>query len=368
MSRPENARLARVWAPYMEWAKRHPRVRFDLCGSNLAPCTLEDLPGARDALEVAGDNDLGYVPLIEAIADNYETTPQRVALASGASGANFLVLAAMLSPADEVLVESPVYDPLLGAARLLGATVTRFERRFEDGFVVDPGRVDAAISDRTRLVVVTRPHNPTGVSLDEAALADLADVAERRGVHVLVDEVYLDTLSPRPMPAANLSDAFISTSSLTKAYGLAGLRAGWVVAAPGVAEAICRVRGTVEAIGAFPAELMATVAFRNIEALKARSEAILGPGRELLTAFVDSRPELEWVPPCGGTVGFPRLRGRKDAAPFVESLLVDFETAVVPGRLFESPAHFRVAFGGPVEILTGGLERIGEALDRRAGA
>jgi len=364
VSGPQNPRLAQVWAPYMEWAKDHPRPRFDLCGSNLAPCTIDDLPGAREAVEPNGDNDHGYAPLVASIAGHYGTTTDRIALASGASGANFLVMAAFLSPGDEVLVEKPAYDPLLGAARLLGATVTRFERRFEDGFVVDPERVAAAMTPRTRLIVATHPHNPSGVALDDLALDALAAVAEHHGVHVLIDEVYLDTLSPRPAPAANRSDHFISTSSLTKSYGLAGLRAGWVLAAPEVAAAVRRVRGTVEAIGAFPGEVMAHVAFRNIEALAARAQSILGPGLEKLVAFVDSRDQLEWVQPAGGTVGFPRLRDHDDADGFIKNLLEEFDTAVVPGRFFDAPAHLRVAFSGDPAVLAGGLQQLGKALDR----
>lgn len=363
MTSPENPRLEKVWAPYMEWAKRHPRPRFDLCGSNLAPCTIDDLPGARRLVEPNGDNDHGYVPLIESIAGYYETTTARVALASGASGANFLVMASLLSPGDEVLIETPAYDPLLGAARLIGATVTRFERSFQDGFAVDPTRIEAAITPETRLVVLTHPHNPSGVALDDDMLDAIVAVAERHGTHVLIDEVYLDTLTPRRVPAANRSDLIISTSSLTKSYGLAGLRAGWVLGAPEVVTAVARARGTIEAIGAFPGELMAQVAFGNIVALRARAQSILAPGLERLVRFVESRPELEWVRPAGGTVGFPRLRGDEDAQPFIEALLAKFDTAVVPGRFFGCPAHFRVAFSGDPEVLTGGLQQLGRALD-----
>jgi len=359
-----NPRLAAVWAPYMEWAKNHPRPRFDLCGSNLAPASIDDLPGVREIVAPNGDNDHGYAPLINSIAGFYDTSVDRVALASGASGANFLVLAALLGPGDEVLVEAPAYDPLLGAARLLGATVNRFERSFDAGYAVDPQRVAAAITPRTRVVVITSPHNPSGTALDTDACDALAEVAAAHGVHVLIDEVYLDTLAPRPMPAANRSDWFLSTSSLTKSYGLAGLRAGWVLAAPEVAAAVRRVRGTVEAIGAFPGEVMAQVAFDNIDALAARARAILEPGLAQLVAFVDARHELEWVQPAGGTVGFPRLRGRDDADPFIERLLHDFDTAVVPGRFFGAPAHFRVAFSGDSEVLAGGLAQLGKALDR----
>ncbi len=366
MNGAENPRLARVWAPYMEWAKDHPRPRFDLCGSNLVPCTIDELPGALGLIQPNGDNDRGFLPLVESIAAHYATSTDRVVLAPGASGANFLVMAAFLAPGDEVLVEQPAYDPLLGAARLLGAEVNRFERSFEDGFAVDAERVSAAVTPKTRLIVLTRPHNPSGAMLDDDELDAVAGIAEHHGVHVLVDEVYLDTLSPRPLPAANRSDLIVSTSSLTKAYGLAGLRAGWVLAAPEVAAAVGRVRGAVDAVGSFPAEVMAYVAFQHIEALAARARSILGPGLRRLEAFVESRRDLAWVRPAGGTFAFPRLRDTDDAAAFVEMSLRDFDTAIVPGRFFDSPAHFRIAFGGDFDVLRGGLEQLARSLDSLA--
>lgn len=363
MTGSSNPRLHEVWAPYMEWAKRHPRPRYDLCGSNLAACGIDALRGGRDAVDVNGDNDHGYAPLIEAVAARYAVDADSVALASGASGANFLVMAALLGVGDEVIVERPVYDPLLGAARLLGARIGFFDRPFDDDFAVDPERVAASLTERTRLVVVTDPHNPSGAVLDGAALDGLARVAERNDVHVLVDEVYLDTVTPRRAPAATRSERLITTSSLTKAYGLAGLRAGWVLAAPDVAAAARRVRGTVEAIGAFPAEVLSAVAFAQLDDLAARARGILEPGLRRLVDFVASRPELEWVRPGGGTVGFPRLRAHDDAGPFIERLLEEFGTSVVPGRFFAAPAHFRVAFGGDPDDLAGGLAQIGRALD-----
>src|SRR4051812_23688743 len=176
----------------MEWAKTRPAAEFDLAGSNILAPTLDDLPGARDALALEGANDNGYRPLIEAIAGRYHVPADRVTTSGGTSGANFLVFAALLDPGDEVLVERPGYDPLLGAARMFGATTTRFERQFEDGYALDPDRVRRAMTPRTRIVVVTTPHNPTGVAADAAALDEVGRIAEAHGAVVLVDEVYKD--------------------------------------------------------------------------------------------------------------------------------------------------------------------------------
>ena len=190
-------------APYMEWAKTRPKPEIDLAGSNLLPCTLDDLPGARDAVDIAGESPEGYPPLKEAIARHHGVGPERVATASGCSGATFLACAAILSPGDDVLMETPGYDPLPGAARLLGARVRSFERRFEDGYALDPDAISAALTPATRLVIISNPHNPSGALASTESLARLANLAEALGFTLLVDEVYRDTvLEDRPEPVA----------------------------------------------------------------------------------------------------------------------------------------------------------------------
>src|ERR671912_1203827 len=170
-----------VLAPYMEWAKTRPAVRWDLAISNVLGCTIEDLPGAAEALALGGRNDSGYEPLLEAIARQYGVRPSQVTTAQGTSGANFLVYAALLGHGDDILVERPGYDPLMGAARLLGANVIQFERRPEDGFALDPERVRAAMTPRTKLIVITSPHNPTSVVAQADALRTIGDLAAAAG-------------------------------------------------------------------------------------------------------------------------------------------------------------------------------------------
>jgi hypothetical protein len=348
----------------MEWAKTRPRPAWDLAGSNLLGCTLDDLPEAREALELSGSNDDGYVPLVEAIARRYGVAADRLALATGTSGANFLACAALLEPGDQVLIERPGYDPLIAAATMAGATVTRFERRFEDRYALDPDAVRAAITPATRLIVITNSHNPSGVLAPPGALDAVGRLAEAAGARVLVDEVYLEaTLQHDVRPAATRSDVFITTNSLTKAYGLSGLRCGWVLASPEIAHRVRRTRDVVDGTGVYAAEKMAAVAFAHLDRLAARARKILEQNGAAVHAFLGSRRELDWVPPTAGTVVFPRLRGVDDAEPFVTRLLSAHQTAVTPGRFFEAPAHFRIAFGGKPETVAGGLRRIGKALD-----
>lgn len=346
----------------MEWAKTRPSAEFDLAGSNILACSLDDLPGAREAVALSGANDIGYAPLIEAIGTRYGADPRRITTATGTSGANFLVYAALLEPGDDVLVERPGYDPLLGAARLFSTTTTRFDRTFESGFALDPERVRSAMTPRTKLIVVTHPHNPTGVPADAAALDEVGRIAERAGAHVLVDEVYRDVSGDTTAPAAERGDVFITTSSLTKSYGLASLRAGWVIASDDLTYRVQRARDVVDGTGSIVAERLAALAFSHLDALLARGRAILSRNAGLVKAFLKTRPELEWVP-SSGTVVFPRLRGTDDATPFVERVMREQRTALVPGAFFQAPSHFRLGYGGDHEKIKAGLSRVAEALN-----
>ncbi|MCJ7627037.1 MAG: aminotransferase class I/II-fold pyridoxal phosphate-dependent enzyme [Longimicrobiales bacterium] len=354
-----------AWSPYVAWMKRAPEVTYNLMGSNLLHCRVEDLPQARERLELDAFHEEGYEPLLEAIAGRFKVAVDQVSLATGASGANFLACGALLRPGDEVLVERPVYDALLGVPRFLGASIRRFDRVFEDGFQVDPERVAAAVTPKTRLIMITNLHNPTGALTTADRLAAVGEVAERVGARVLVDEVYLESVPGEVQPpAALLSPTFLSNSSLTKAYGLSGIRAGWTLASPELTERIRRVRDVVDGVGVFPSELLALIAFENLPALRKRARSILDPNFELLHNFMESRSDLEWVQPGGGSVGFPRIPGVEDVGSFVKVLRERYDTGVVPGQFFEAPGHFRIAMGGTKEIREGGLERLGNALDK----
>jgi aspartate/methionine/tyrosine aminotransferase len=346
----------------MEWAKTRPKPEVDLAGSNLLACTLADLPGAREAVDIEGESPDGYPPLLEAIGRHHGVAPERVATANGCSGASFLACAAILSPGDEVLVETPGYDPLPGAATLLGARVRHFARRFEDGYALDPDVVAAALTPATRLVMISNPHNPSGALASPESLARLANLAEALGFYVLVDEVYRETvLEDRPDPAALHSDQVVSTSSLTKAYGLASLRCGWAIASSDLAAAIRRARDVVDVWSPMPADRISVVAFRHIDRLAARTRRIVETNRAAVEQFLAGQPALRAVT-SRSTLTFPRLAGTEDAEPFVERLFRETGTAVAPGRFFGAPAHFRLAFGGDSAALRRGLAALERAL------
>jgi len=353
--------MTRARSAYMEWAKLRPKPPIDLAGSNLLACTLDDLPGAREAVDLVGESPNGYRPLVEAIAARYGVRPENVATAVGCSGANFLALAAQVESGDEVLFEEPGYDPLAAAATMLGARVTRFERRFEEEWRLDPDRIARALTPATRVVVLSSPHNPSGVLASEEDLLAIAWLAGRRGITVLVDEVYLDLAAAGHPPAATLSPAFVSTNSLTKAYGLASLRCGWALASSEVTEKIRRARDVVDVWSPMPADRLSVVAFGEIPRLAWRARRIVEANAPLVSSFLAGREELE-CSPSQATIAFPRFADGRDSGPFAERLFRDHGVAVVPGSFFDSPSHFRISFGGATAPLEEGLEAIATVL------
>jgi aspartate/methionine/tyrosine aminotransferase len=359
-------------APYLHWAKTRDTPPIDLAGSNLLHCTMDELPGAREALDLSTPSGDGYQPLVQAIADRYSTTPDRITTAPGCSGANLVAIAALVGAGDDVLVEQPTYDPLLGVCRLMGASIRRFARRFETGYAVDADEVRRLITPRTRLVILSRPHNPTGAVVPDDTLVEVGRLAAAVGAWVLVDEVYLDAANltaerrARHRPAAGLDGPFISTSSLTKSYGLAGLRCGWAVAPAEISERLRRTRDLVDVVSSAPSDRLSALAFGMRDRLGARTKGLLGQNTAIMREFLAVHPQLEAALPPHTSITFPRLRAVADAGPFVERLLREEGVAVAPGRFFDAPSHFRVSLAGQTDILRDGLARLGRVLERSA--
>lgn len=357
-----------IAAPYMRWAKTRPRVTYDLASSGLTPVTTEELLGdvaAKDAFEISGPNDEGFVQLREAIGARYGVSPERVTIAGGASGANFQACLGLLRPGDEALIETPGYDPLIAAARAAGASVVHFERSWKKGFALDPYVVRTALTPATTLIVLSNAHNPSGAMATPDVLEQIGIMADAIGARVLVDEVYAEAQhddAPVPMPAARISPTFVTTSSLTKAYGLAGLRCGWILASPENSARIRKTRDIIDGSGAFVAETLSVTALEQIDRLRARARNILSANLDLVRAMAASHPRLEWLEPAAGTTAFPRVRDLDDTAPFVERLITDHDTIVVPGHFFQAPQHIRIGYGGDQEMIREALHRLDLAL------
>jgi aspartate/methionine/tyrosine aminotransferase len=355
---------------YMQWAKTRSHAPFNLATSGLAHFPLRELGVSLDDIEMSGPSWYGYEPLQEALARKTGAAAGCIVAATGTSMANHLAMAALLEPGDEVLIEQPAYDPLLAVASYLGARIRRFARHAASGFAVDPEEVERNSTPETKLIVITNLHNPTSVPAAEAALRQVGETARRIGARVLVDEVYLEMVAVQaPHIAArsafHLGDEFIATSSLTKAYGLSGLRCGWILAAPELAQRMWRLNDLFGVIPAHPAERLSVLALNHLDRIAGRARALLEANRPLLGRFLDSRGDLECVRPPYGTVAFPRLKSGK-VEQLCSLLREKYETTIVPGRFFEMPEHFRLGIGGNTGMLAAGLDRLAAALDALA--
>lgn len=348
---------------YMTWAKYHAGARYNLANSGILGCNLNDLSLTWDDLQINGPNHEGYAPLKEAIAAQYSVTPEQVVTAQGTSMANFLAMATVLERGDEVLLEHPVYEPIIAAAQYLGAEVKRFHRTLANNWQVDLDELRQLISPRTGLIVLTSPHNPSGVLVERTALQEIGALAAKVGAHVLVDEVYRDILFEDAQPVvATLGSQFITTSSLTKSYGLSGLRCGWILCAPELAERMRRLNDIFGAVGAMPSDALAVAAFRQLPTLEARTRALMERNQQLVRDFLAAHTaELECFMPAHSMTVFPRVRRHADSQPLHDRLRA-FETSIVPGKFFELPQHFRLGFAVQPEDVATGLQNLAQVL------
>ena len=347
---------------YMHWAKFKRRVRYALTTSEVPHVRMDSLAISIADLDLDGASHPRYAPLRERIGSRYGVPTEQVVAADGTSMANFVAMAALIAPGDEVLVERPTYEPLLGATSFLGAAIKRFERKASDAFRLDVAAIEAMLSPATRLVVITNLHNPGGALTEEADLQALGALAARVGARVLVDEVYLDAAIPPRRSAVHLGPEFVVTNSLTKVYGLSGLRCGWVLAEREVAERMWRLNDLFGVNQAHPAERLACIAFDRIDEVVGDTPAMLDRNRRLFNDFVGSRNDVECMPAEHGITAFPRWSGG-DTQRLDDHLREEYDASVVPGRWFEMPDHFRVGFGLSTGDFEEGLERLGAALD-----
>lgn len=345
---------------YMRWAKEHAAARYNLANSGLLSCSMAELaPDGLDALDLPllGHNPDGHPPLVAAIAAHHGVAPDQVAVAQGASGANFLAFAALVEPGDEVLVEQPAYEPLLAALALLGARVRRLPRRHEDGYRLDLDALESELRQgRPRLAVLTDPHNPSGVLLPDDDLAEAARLTAEAGAHLLVDEVYLDACGQGAARSrVHLGPHLLATSSLTKSYGLSGLRCGWALCGtPGLAARLRRANDAMAAAGPLPVESLAVHAFRELPRLAERARSLVDPSLARVHALLAEHADrLDCVVPPRSMTVFPRLRDEA-TTDALHDRLRRLDTSIVPGRFFEDPRAFRLGFvRGPEEVAQG---------------
>lgn len=348
---------------YLRWAKERPKPSVNLTSSGMSGVTIAELGIPWEELSLAGDHGDGFPPLIEALASRYGVKTGEVVTVPGTSMALFMVCAALLEPGDEAVVEKPAYEPLAAVPALLSAVVRRFERRYDSGYRLDVEALLKRLGPKTRLILLTNLHNPSGILTGRDDLRALAEAAGKRGVWLIVDEVYLEFLPPgKDRTAFGLAPNVVALSSLTKVYGLGGLRRGWILAPVSLARKLNALRDYLFNEEVLLEEQISSRLLLRLEEFRKRTAPLVKGNTARMREFMAGEDRLSWVEPDGGVVCFPRLRegsGRR----LEEILRRSFDTGIVPGDFFGEPEHVRIGFGVDREILDRGLENIRRALD-----
>ena len=353
---------------YMAWAKANQgRAKYPLLLSGVPAPSLADLGLGADAVQLSRPHtpnpDEG---LAAAVSARYGAPADCVMPACGTHHANFLLARVLAGPGTKVLVETPNYEDVPGVFKVVGAEVTLFHRRPEEGWRLPIAEIRRGLASGARVVAVTDLHNPGGAHLQPDDLAALEAAGREFEATILVDEVYRDFLPP-PIGTCFLPGGpFVVTSSLTKVYGFGDLRIGWALAQPDLVARMRDLNDYVVVNMPAPSASIALAAWDRLDGIAARNREFAARHLRIANAWIRGRKDLRWCPPDGGISGFvqaQRLEGKDDVA-WVEGLLSETCVGVVPGTMFGAPGGFRLGFGCPTELLEEGLTRLGAHLDR----
>jgi aspartate/methionine/tyrosine aminotransferase len=342
-----------------------------LAESSVRDRTLADLNISLDLDKLVlmyGDH-RGHPGLRHLLADEASCPAQNVLLTTGAAGALFIVSTSLLTKADHLIVLRPNYATNIETPHAIGCPISFVELELERGWCYTAEDITAHIRPNTKLISLTTPHNPTGAVLPQDELQRIVQLAQARNIAVLVDETYRDlTFGTPPPPATRLGENVISVSSLSKAYGLPGLRLGWLMTqSEALAHTFLAAKEQMQISGAVIEEEVAFAVLRNRAGWLPRIQAETQRGLGMVQAWMQQQAWLEWVPPQGGVVCFPRIKpdAPVDVERFYRALNNDYVTFVGPGHWFEQDRRYmRVGFGWPTPSeLEEGLENISSALN-----
>ena len=362
----EMERLQSVW---------EHRVAWNVSESGVEPLRLEELVDTeadRIALftqELAYTQTNGTADLRAAIAGMYPgATADHIEVTNGGSEANCIALWHLLDAGDQMVMMTPNYMQVRGLARSFGAEVTAWLLLHDADagrWRLDVAALASLVSDRTKLIAVCNPNNPTGARFTEPELDEIVRVAARVGAWVLADEIYrgAEREDEETPTIWGRYDRVIVTSGLSKAYGLPGLRIGWIVGPPPIVEALWGVHDyTTIAPGAL-SDRLARMAFERRQRLLARTRGIVRSNYALVRRWLERRPALSHVAPDAGAIVFVRYGYDINSTTLVERLRDERGVLVVPGDHFDMDRYLRLGFGSHPALLNGALDRIGELLD-----
>lgn len=360
-----------------EWENR---VAWNVSESGVHPLRIEELADTdadRDALlsqHLAYTQTNGTPELRAAIAALYPgSTPEHIEVTNGGSEANLLAMLHLIEPGDHVVMMTPNYMQVRGLARTLGAAIARWAL-VEDGQSAPPRwrpdlhALDAQVTPRTRAILICTPNNPTGARLTADELDAICRIASRAGAWVVSDEIYrgAELDGDETASAWGRYDRVIVTSGLSKAYGLPGLRIGWIAGPPEVVQTLWGIHDYTSIAPGAASDLLARMALEPArrERLIARTRGIVRTNYPIVRKWIDRRaPLLSHVAPEAGAIVFVRYQHPINSSALVARLRDERSVLVVPGDHFDMDGYLRIGFGSDPRLLTGSLDRIGEVLD-----
>jgi aspartate/methionine/tyrosine aminotransferase len=343
-------------------------IRFNLSESSIRDRPLSDLRLKLDKLVLAYGPHRGSSQLRTLIAERAGVSDLHVLTTAGAAGALFIIATTLLEKGDHLVVVRPNYATNLETPRAIGCEISTLDLKFEDGFALDVAALEKLLRPQTKLISITTPHNPTGVALTEGKLQAILALGEQRGIKVLVDETYRDmSFVPKPPVAASLSPNAISVSSMSKSYGIPGIRVGWIVCQDvKLLDRFLAAKEQIGICGSIIDEEIAEVALADAPHFLIEIDKQLRSALSLIEQWLAREQRMEWVKPQGGCVCFPRIRA--DAGIDVEKFYHELEareTLVGSGHWFEQDRRYmRIGYGWPLQAeLKGGLAAITASLD-----
>lgn len=308
----------------------------------------------------------GAVELKEAITRLYQNlTPDEIVTEHGAIGANNLVLNALVEPGDEVIAVTPTYQQLQSIPEAIGATVKLLPLKRENGYLPDAEQLRGLVSDKTKLIVLNNPDNPTGALMSQAGLQTIVDIAKSVDAYVLCDEVYRhltqeDGYSPSII---DLYDKGISTSSFSKVFSLAGIRLGWLATHDQAVMKACLSYRDYETISCGQLdEMVGTLALKNQAVLLERNRGIVRENLKVLEEWVHQQPHITWLKPKAGTTALLYYDFDLPSTIFCDRLMKEYETLLVPGSCFDIENSLRIGYAFETTHLRDGMNQLGKFL------
>ncbi|MDN5200733.1 pyridoxal phosphate-dependent aminotransferase [Fulvivirgaceae bacterium BMA10] len=315
-----------------------------------------------------GDH-LGKPELRELLSSEISFQPDDVLITSGAASALFIIATSLLETGDHVVIAKSNYATNIETPRTLGANISYLKMSFDEGYNLDLNELEKLITNKTKLVSLTYPHNPTGVHIDQETLMAIIDLIEKKGTYLLMDETYRDmSFVPKLPVAATLSDSVISVSSMSKSYGLPGIRIGWILSKnKKLMETFLAAKEQIFITNSIVDEEIAYQYLTNKEQHFTSVKDTILKNFKVLKNFMENQKLLEWIEPQGGCVCFPRIKLDVDlnTERFHEVLLNEYATYVGKGHWFEEDGRYmRIGYSwDKTEKLQKGLNNILKAIE-----